>query len=98
MSNGTTSPDSVTVEVGDRVSEGDEIARLGNSGNSSAAHLHFQLSRTPLIFSSDAVPYVIDEFTVVGSIDPVSGELLEQPNPGPRRGALPLALTVVDFD
>lgn len=91
-------PDSVTVDVGDHVSEGDEIARLGNSGNSSAAHLHFQLSRTPLIFSSDAVPYVIDEFTVVGAIDPAGGELLDEPNPGARRDALPLALTIVDFD
>jgi len=90
-------PDSVTVDVGDHVSDGDEIARLGNSGNSSAAHLHFQLSRTPLIFSSDAVPYVIDEFTVVGAIDPAGGELLDEPNPGARRDALPLALTIVDF-
>jgi len=91
-------PGSPTVEVGDRVSEGEEIARLGNSGNSSAAHLHFQLSRTPLVFSSDNVPYVLDEFSVVGTLDAESGELLDEPNPGPRRDALPLVLTVVDFD
>lgn len=90
-------PGSPTVQVGDRVAAGDVIAQLGNSGNTSAAHLHFQLSRTPLIFSSDSVPYVIDEFAVVGSLDPVTGEFLDEPDPGPRRDALPLALTIVDF-
>lgn len=91
-------PGSPTVAVGDRVAAGDVIARLGNAGNSSAAHLHVQLSRTPLIFSSDSVPYVIDEFTVEGSIDPASGEFVDTPTPGPRRDALPLALTVIAFE
>jgi hypothetical protein len=90
-------PGSPTVQVGDTVTKGQEIARLGNSGNSSAAHLHFQLSRTPLIFSSESVPYVIEGFTVVGSIDPDSGELIDEPTPGPRENALPLALTIIDF-
>ena len=89
-------PDSPAVEVGDTVTKGQEIARLGNSGNSSAAHLHFQLSRTPLVFSSDVVPYVIEEFTVVASLDPVSGRL-QDADAGTRQDALPLALTVVDF-
>lgn len=90
-------PGSPTVRVGDTVSKGQEMAQLGNSGNSSAAHLHFQLSRTPLIFSSESVPYVFEEFTVVGSIDAESGELVDEPTPGPREDALPLALTIVDF-
>jgi murein DD-endopeptidase MepM/ murein hydrolase activator NlpD len=83
--------------VGDTVTKGQQIARLGNSGNSSGAHLHFQLSRTPLIFSSESVPYVFDEFTVVGSIDAESGELIDVPTPGTREDALPLALTIIDF-
>jgi hypothetical protein len=90
-------PGSPTVRVGDTVTKGQEIARLGNSGNSSAAHLHFQLSRTPLIFSSDSVPYVLEEFTVVGSLDPASGELIDAPRPGHREDALPLALNIVNF-
>lgn len=90
-------PGSPTVQVGDTVTKGQEIARLGNSGNSSGAHLHFQVSRTPLIFSSESVPYVIDDFTVVGSIDPDSGELIGEPSPGPREDALPLVLTIVEF-
>jgi murein DD-endopeptidase MepM/ murein hydrolase activator NlpD len=73
------------------------IAALGNSGNSSAAHLHFQLSRTPLIFSSDSVPFVFERFTVVGSLDPATNELVCQPAPGAREAELPLATNVIDF-
>ncbi|MEU6080037.1 M23 family metallopeptidase [Streptomyces sp. NPDC047108] len=42
---------SETVREGQRVSEGQEIARVGNSGNSTEPHLHFQLM-------DDADPYV----------------------------------------
>lgn len=90
-------PGSPVVQIGETVTKGQEIALLGNSGNSSAAHLHFQLSRTPLVFSSDVVPYVIEEFTVVGSLDPASARFQDEPDPGPRQDALPLALTVVNF-
>lgn len=90
-------PGSPSVRVGDTVTKGQEIARVGNSGNSSAAHLHFQLSRTPLIFSSDSVPYVLEEFTLVGSLDAASGELIDEPHPRQREEAMPLALDVVDF-
>jgi len=90
-------PDSPTVKVGDRVTKGQKIALLGNSGNTSAAHLHFQVSRTPLIFSSDSVPYEIEEFTLAGQIDGVTGALTDQTGSGVRKDALPLALNVIDF-
>ena len=37
---------SPAVRVGDRVRRGQEIARTGNSGNTSEAHLHFGLYAT----------------------------------------------------
>ncbi len=39
---------SITVRVGDRVREGQPIARVGNSGHSSAPHLHIQAQSLPV--------------------------------------------------
>lgn len=38
---------SVTVEEGDMVDAGDELGKVGNSGNSSEPHIHFQVSDSP---------------------------------------------------
>jgi murein DD-endopeptidase MepM/ murein hydrolase activator NlpD len=40
--------DSITVRSGDRVREGQPIARVGNSGHSSAPHLHIQAQTLPI--------------------------------------------------
>ena len=44
-------PGSITVKPGERVKEGDIIARCGNSGRSPYPHLHFQFQETPYIRS-----------------------------------------------
>lgn len=45
--------DSLTVEVGDRVTAGQSVARCGNSGNTSAPHLHFQVMNKPDFSNGD---------------------------------------------
>jgi urea transporter len=40
-------PESITVKTGERVKQGDLIARCGNSGRSPYPHLHFQFQATP---------------------------------------------------
>lgn len=40
-------PASIRVKVGDRVKEGAELGRCGNSGRSLTPHLHFQVQRGP---------------------------------------------------
>jgi murein DD-endopeptidase len=59
-------PGSLRVKVGDRVRLGQILARVGNSGNSNAPHLHFQVSDRPSLLLSDGVPYVFDSFFAEG--------------------------------
>lgn len=40
--------DSIAVKTGDSVKEGQVIGKLGNSGNSTAAHLHFSIKKKPV--------------------------------------------------
>lgn len=51
----------VSVKPGDRVKEGQVIARVGNSGRSPYPHLHFQLQATPYIGSA-TLDYPISYF------------------------------------
>jgi hypothetical protein len=88
-------PGSTTVEVGDEVAKGQAIAELGNSGNSGAPHLHFQLGRSRQAFSGENVPYVFESFVVKGTL--TEAGLIGEPAAGPRRDELPLHETVVDF-
>ncbi|MCV7227214.1 M23 family metallopeptidase [Mycolicibacterium komossense] len=88
-------PGSAAVKVGDKVTRGQVIGRLGNSGNTSEAHLHFHVSRAPLPLSSDNVPYLIDKFAVVGSI--VGQDVEAEPKPSERTNQLPLDGSVVNF-
>jgi hypothetical protein len=59
-------PGSLTVKPGDRVSKGQMIARLGNSGNSSGPHLHFQICDAPDFFWSGGIPFVLETYTKIG--------------------------------
>ncbi|WP_308466291.1 M23 family metallopeptidase [Rathayibacter soli] len=61
---------SLLVKPGDKVKAGQAIAKLGNTGNSNAAHLHFQLMNEPNLIGADAVPYVINSFSYAGFIAP----------------------------
>ncbi|MBI5806463.1 M23 family metallopeptidase [candidate division TA06 bacterium] len=49
-------PGSLTVKNGQAVKQGQIIGRLGNSGNSDAPHLHFQLMNGPSILTGRGLP------------------------------------------
>ena len=58
--------ESIHLERGDRVKLGQQIGLIGNSGNSLAPHLHFQLMDGQLSLASNGLPYEIRDFKVTG--------------------------------
>jgi murein DD-endopeptidase MepM/ murein hydrolase activator NlpD len=99
---------SIRVAEGQHVKRGDVLGKLGNSGNTSAPHLHFHLMEGPSALASNGIPYLIDSFALAGKIpvekDPAAANSLEGswsgvlfPSPSPRHGQFPLDLDVINF-
>jgi murein DD-endopeptidase len=57
---------SLKVKIGDTVRAGQVLALLGNSGNSDAPHLHFQLMDANSPLGSEGIPYELETFTQLG--------------------------------
>ncbi|HEX2284644.1 MAG TPA: M23 family metallopeptidase, partial [Mycobacterium sp.] len=53
---------SVKVKPGDRLTAGQVIGSVGNTGNSTAPHLHFHVMSTADPLRSDGLPFVFTEF------------------------------------
>lgn len=58
-------PGSVAVKLGDRVKRGQQIGLLGNSGNSTAPHLHFHVTNGNSPLGSDGLPFVFERFELL---------------------------------
>ncbi len=59
-------PGSIRVKEGERVKRGDVLTLVGNSGNSVAPHLHFQVMGGPQSLASNGLPYEVDSSTIPG--------------------------------
>jgi murein DD-endopeptidase MepM/ murein hydrolase activator NlpD len=59
-------PGSIRVRKGQRIKLGQVIGLVGDSGNSVAPHLHFQVMSKPSSLASNGLPYAIDSFEVTG--------------------------------
>jgi hypothetical protein len=57
---------SIRVHLHDQVHGGDILGRLGNSGNATAPHLHFQLTDGNSVLQSEGVPFIFNKFTYLG--------------------------------
>jgi len=94
-------PHSLRVKVGDRVKRGQVIALLGNSGNSTEPHVHFQIADGPTFLSSEGLPYALESFDVVGrcGIDngPPPAIKCSRGAPVTVKGGMPLQNELVRF-
>ena len=98
---------SVQVVQGDRVAAGQELGRLGNTGNTSAPHLHFHVMAGPSPLGSDGVPFVFSTFDVAAvvdeaALDPALSGAARLPartslSSSKRQRQLPLDLSLIDF-
>src|SRR5207237_10223561 len=101
-------PGSSPVREGERVTSGQLVGRLGNSGNSTDPHLHFQLSDGPDVLTANSLPFVFDRYTLVSTVDAVESEAASTDSstspalrvggtPRAQTGTYPLVYTVQDF-
>ena len=98
---------SVAVAPGDRLSSGQVLGRLGNSGNTDAPHLHFQVMSAPDPLRSNGLPFTFADFTLDGrlasmaALDPLLTGTPARLAPGsaPRgeAGVSPLVLDVMTY-
>jgi hypothetical protein len=61
-------PYSVTVQAGDVVQDGQKLGLLGNSGNTTGPHLHFQVMDRPSSLKANGLPFVFDSFVLSGTV------------------------------
>jgi hypothetical protein len=101
-------PGSVRVRKGDHVTRGQVLGLVGNTGNSVAPHLHFQVMDGPSSLASNGLPYEIDSFQVTGSTPGTAAfdeaeakgtPLAVAPVSPPRevKNALPLDQLIISF-
>jgi hypothetical protein len=97
-------PGSVRVKVGDKVTTGQVLGLLGNSGNTDAPHLHFHVMDGPSPLLANGLPYVFTTFTGEGRVSDEqtlfsSGAATIDASAlsGTHTNELPLNLDVVSF-
>src|SRR5262245_26874313 len=77
---------SVSVKVGDRLTSGQVIALLGNTGNTDGPHLHFHVMSTPDPLRADGLPFVLSSFRLDGRIASMAAEdALDAGQPAPMQ-------------
>ncbi|HEY2106065.1 MAG TPA: M23 family metallopeptidase [Candidatus Binataceae bacterium] len=100
-------PGSVKVHAGQQVTPGQVLGLVGNSGNTIAPHLHFQLMNRPLALASNGLPYEIRALRIIGN-SPGTKEFdaaeadgtplaVTEVSPGHVTNALPLDQLIISF-
>jgi hypothetical protein len=95
---------SIKVKVGDRLTTGQSIAAVGNTGNTDAPHLHFQLMSDPEPLRANGLPFLFDKFRLDSRLSPdaieileAGGPVLQHVTPAERTFQMPLYLDVMTY-
>jgi murein DD-endopeptidase MepM/ murein hydrolase activator NlpD len=89
-------PGSLKVKLGDKVTRGQVVGLVGNSGNSTEPHLHFHISDGNSPLGSEGVPYRLDSFEIVGHCTTFNMGC-QRSAPATRKGEVPLANVLLRF-
>lgn len=100
-------PGTIRVKLGDHVHTGQVMGLLGNSGNSTNAHLHFHVSTARLPGVGEGVPVVFNNFHILGHADfiaavglsprPVGWSETADSHENERHNEMPLENDVLSF-
>jgi len=60
-------PNSINVKTGQKVKKGDVLASLGLTGQGTSPHLHFHVADTDSALGAEGIPFVFEEFELLGS-------------------------------
>jgi hypothetical protein len=85
---------SIKVRAGDHVLRGDALALLGNSGNTTGAHLHLQVTDRGSVLQSEGVPFTFAKFTYLGP----GSDYPEKQVSVPRVNSIPPGNGVLKFE
>lgn len=99
----------VKVAVGDRLTAGQVIGAVGNTGNSDAPHLHFHVMSSPDPLRSNGLPFVFSRFRLDSRVsEPASNlNVLFDGKPAPMQpgftardenSVMPMELDVMTYD
>jgi hypothetical protein len=89
-------PGSIRVKKGDRVTRGQVVGLVGNTGNSTEPHLHFHISDGNSPLGSEGLPYRLDSFEIVGHCRTFNMGC-ERSSAVARKGEVPMANALIRF-
>ncbi|MGH6658754.1 MAG: M23 family metallopeptidase [Sphingomicrobium sp.] len=96
---------SLKAKLGDKVTKGQVLGLLGNTGNTDAPHLHFHLMDGTVPLNANGLPFVIEQFTGEGVLGPEQidaifdgkAAIIDPQLLGEHRDQLPLNNQVTNF-
>jgi murein DD-endopeptidase len=85
---------SIRVRLHQKIKRGVQLAEVGNSGNTTGAHLHLQLTDGSSALAAEGIPFIFDKFRFLG----FGKDFEEDHHPDlPRSHTLPMDDSVVTF-